>query len=272
MGGGIPITPGGLIYFAVFRTSAAFTERDTLSIRTTVKLADENGMEKDLGVRFFSIGAGLQPPSNLVVSDVPDDQGHSLRLTWTASPSEQGGLVSFYRIYRSLSATMTEPKPLNMFKTLEQLNAAEKMYTILVDSVAAGKAEYIDNCVGISGALYYYWIQAVGMDGASKPVMSTTPTGVADAMKVPREFRLGAAFPNPFNPSTAIEYALPKDAFVTLVVYNITGQRVATLLEKPQSAGRYSAVWDARGLPSGIYIYTLRAGEFTGTGKATLLK
>ena len=87
----------------------------------------------------------------------------------------------------------------------------------------------------------------------------------------PSEFRLVQNFPNPFNPSTIISYDLPKQSDVTLIVYNITGEEVATLVKQEQNAGRYQTHWDAKHLASGIYFYTIRAGDFVQTKKMVLL-
>jgi hypothetical protein len=262
----------GVIYFAVFRTAASFAAGDTLAIRAAVKLADEKGVEKDLGARFFTIQKGLLPPVNLTVTDVPNDQGHHLRLAWTASASEQTGLVTKYRIFRSRSNIFTTPVPLTRFAALDSLIFYEQHATILIDSVSAGITEFIDPFVPVNGTPYCYWVQAVGVSGASRPAISAIATAVEETAQTPREFRLGEAHPNPFNPGTTIEYDLPGESAITLEVYNISGQKVATVDSGRKSAGKHAVVWNARGLPSGVYFYTLRAGEYRRTGKAVLIK
>jgi len=72
-----------------------------------------------------------------------------------------------------------------------------------------------------------------------------------------RDFSLSKNYPNPFNPSTTIEFSLPRSAFVTLKVYNLLGKEVATLIDEPRSAGIHKFNWDARGLASGVYVYRL---------------
>jgi hypothetical protein len=89
---------------------------------------------------------------------------------------------------------------------------------------------------------------------------------------VPTTYAMEQNYPNPFNPSTRISYALPSDVPVTLKVYNSIGQEVATLVDGLQPAGVHQAVWDAKGLPSGVYIYRLNAGTFVETKKMTLMK
>ena len=88
----------------------------------------------------------------------------------------------------------------------------------------------------------------------------------------PETFELSQNFPNPFNPSTTIEYQLPKDAKVTLKVFNLLGQEVAVLADGEQKAGYYSAQWNARSMSSGVYIYRLYAKEFVQTKKMILMK
>jgi len=94
---------------------------------------------------------------------------------------------------------------------------------------------------------------------------------------MPREFALHQNHPNPFNPSTTISYSLAEASEVKLVVYNITGQVVATLLDDYREAGEHSVVWDGndesgRHVSSGIYFYTIRAGQFTDSRKMILMK
>ena len=79
-------------------------------------------------------------------------------------------------------------------------------------------------------------------------------------------------YPNPFNPATEIRYNIPKNALVKIKVYDIIGREIITLVNEFKSAGNYSVVFDGTNLPSGIYFYTLEAGDFIGTKKMVLLK
>ena len=94
---------------------------------------------------------------------------------------------------------------------------------------------------------------------------------------LPTAFSLADNFPNPFNPATTIQYALPYAADVQLTVYNVLGQPVRTLLAEHQNAGRYVVEWNAtddsgHSLSAGIYFYRLQAGEFHEVKKMLLLK
>ncbi len=90
--------------------------------------------------------------------------------------------------------------------------------------------------------------------------------------EVPTEFALYQNYPNPFNPTTEISFDLPISATVELSVYNTLGQRVATLLEEPRSAGRHQVTWDATRSASGVYLYQIKAGHFIATRKMILLR
>ncbi len=85
-------------------------------------------------------------------------------------------------------------------------------------------------------------------------------------------FSLSQNYPNPFNPSTTIEYDLPKASYVTLIVYNTLGQRVATLVNGNEIAGSYSVTFDANRYSSGVYFYSLTAGNYTAVKKLIVVK
>jgi hypothetical protein len=100
---------------------------------------------------------------------------------------------------------------------------------------------------------------------------------VEDNKVIPTKFDVGQNYPNPFNPTTNIRYELPKVADVKVVIYNILGQPVRTLVNAKQEAGVYTITWDGKndlGMPvsSGTYIYRVTAGEFSATKKMNLLK
>jgi len=85
-------------------------------------------------------------------------------------------------------------------------------------------------------------------------------------------FYLDNAFPNPFNPSTNINYEIPKDGMVTLKVFNILGSEVKTLVSDFKTRGKYRVVFDAKNLPSGLYIYELISGNYKVSKKLLLMK
>lgn len=86
------------------------------------------------------------------------------------------------------------------------------------------------------------------------------------------DFRLQQNYPNPFNPVTSIVYELPAKEYVSLKVFDALGKQIASLVNEGQPAGRYSVDWHAGSHPSGIYFYTIQAGEFVDTRRMILLK
>ena len=93
----------------------------------------------------------------------------------------------------------------------------------------------------------------------------------------PIEINLMNNYPNPFNPTTTIRYTITNNASdfsnqVTLLVYNILGSSISTLVNQQQYSGNYKVVFDAGNFPSGIYYYTLTIGNFTQTRRMILMK
>ncbi len=89
---------------------------------------------------------------------------------------------------------------------------------------------------------------------------------------IPTAYELGQNYPNPFNPTTTIRYSIPEAGLVTVKVFNLLGQEVATLVNTQQATGAYQVSFDASSLSSGIYLYSIEANNFKATKKMILLK
>ena len=105
----------------------------------------------------------------------------------------------------------------------------------------------------------------------------TTATSLDNTDYLPRDFALHQNYPNPFNPSTNISYSLPLACHVTLILYDIIGNKIATLVNEEKNPGTHNYQVSIRQLTdyplsSGVYFYRLVAGEFVSTKKMTLLK
>lgn len=137
--------------------------------------------------------------------------------------------------------------------------------------------EYRD-VVSQSGITYYYKISAIDVSGNESGFTAVSVvTSVENGGGVPTEFALTQNYPNPFNPTTEIAFSLPKQTNVKLVVYGLSGDAVATLVNQTMSPGIYRVVWngrsdDGRAVASGVYFYHIQAEGFTATRKMTLLK
>ncbi|MEO8232525.1 MAG: T9SS type A sorting domain-containing protein [Ignavibacteriota bacterium] len=90
--------------------------------------------------------------------------------------------------------------------------------------------------------------------------------------EIPTRYELSQNFPNPFNPSTNIQFSLPQTGFVKLEIFSITGERVDVLISEELGAGKYNYEWNGSNLSSGIYLYRLSTGSFVETRKMLLLK
>jgi hypothetical protein len=103
-------------------------------------------------------------------------------------------------------------------------------------------------------------------------VTGYNPVGVNDLVEIPSAFALEQNYPNPFNPTTNIRYSIPSEGFVTLRIYDMLGQEVATLVNHVQSAGVYTANFNAGSMTSGIYFYSLKVGDNVLVKKMMLIK
>ena len=101
---------------------------------------------------------------------------------------------------------------------------------------------------------------------------STIPTIVENDQETPTEFSLSQNFPNPFNPVTTIKYSIPKTSNILIKVFDVLGNEITTLFNEEKQTGTYELNWNAANLPSGVYFYQLKAGDFVQTRKMILLK
>jgi hypothetical protein len=125
----------------------------------------------------------------------------------------------------------------------------------------------------LTGIVYYSFNQYKFVPRTDADFLGVVLTGVANhTVATPAAYELSQNYPNPFNPSTEIRYAIPTAGLTSLVVYNLLGQEVVTLVNEVQSAGSYTIRFDARSLPSGMYFARLRAGSFSSVKKMLLVK
>jgi hypothetical protein len=132
-----------------------------------------------------------------------------------------------------------------------------------VDFVNHGRAAFVSPSVGWSWG---------GPNVIYKWTGGSLITSVENINEVVRDFYLDQNYPNPFNPSTTINFSVPSSEFVTLKVFDVLGNEVATLVNEEKPVGSYEVNFNASNLASGIYFYTLQAGKFTETKKLILLK
>ena len=95
---------------------------------------------------------------------------------------------------------------------------------------------------------------------------------LTEAMPLPEAFSLERAYPNPFNPTTTLSFAIPVDSEVSLSVYNLQGREVMSLINGNMNAGYHSVIWNADSHSSGVYFVKMVAGEYVNTQKLMLVK
>lgn len=181
------------------------------------------------------------------LTDTMDDSGVSVYL---------GGLIN--------DTTVTDSDGFYMFSNLE-----DGAYNVTVSHIGYWSADSSIENISVSSDT------VAGMDFTLEPVISDLTAKGGRAL--PAAFGLTQNYPNPFNPVTRIRYQLPQSSHVLLEVFNTLGKRVAVLADAAQPAGYYSLTWIARDeqgnrLPSGIYVYRLRAGNFNQIRKLVLVK
>lgn len=114
--------------------------------------------------------------------------------------------------------------------------------------------------------------ETIGFGNRSYEIVNIDNEVSVDGTEDIQAFTLGSNTPNPFNPVTSIPFSLGEDSHITLSVYNITGEKVATLANGNFSAGTHEIAWNASGHASGVYFYRLSVGGIVRTGKMTLIK
>jgi hypothetical protein len=118
-----------------------------------------------------------------------------------------------------------------------------------------------------------YWTASREINGS--PGRDDGSSGFEEEKNIgenPRTFELDQNYPNPFNPKTMIKFQIPNSNFVTLEIYNLLGQKVATLVNKKMNQGMHEIEWNATDLASGVYLYRLQAGNYSETKKLILLR
>jgi len=120
---------------------------------------------------------------------------------------------------------------------------------------------YIPNIYGL------YWV-----DFTVTKIFPMNITDINDKNTVIKNFKLLQNYPNPFNPITTIQYSIPQNSFVKIILYDVLGRTVKTLVNQEKNAGNYSIAFNAENLASGTYFYRLQSGKFVDTKKMILLK
>lgn len=169
-------------------------------------------------------------------------------------------------IYKGKSRIMTEDKI--------QIQKNEDAVPVLPQQQRSSPQKVYSVCSDTSEC---YTIDRSRPEWLGEPTPVDRPPEESPESRLPTEFSLEQSYPNPFNPTVSIKYALPQNAEVHLVIYNIFGRKVGTLVDEAKEPGYYTVMWDGRDdaglkVASGIYFYRITAGPFAETKRMILLR
>ncbi len=228
-----------------------------------IQSEDILGLTSYSDTAYFYTDAYAEPPVNFsTISPVPDAQMSStiVNFKWFSTIDPDPNDIISYRIAYSTDWSDT----------------STYVYTAEIEDTTMSLL--LDN------NLQYYWVaQAIDKDNFVVSSNYNTPntfiigTLSTEEELIPDEFALHQNYPNPFNPTTNISYDLPKNEHVSIVIYDVMGRNIRSLINEKKSAGYYRVYWDAKNdigepVSAGMYIYTIEAGEFRSVKKMVLLK
>lgn len=209
------------------------------------------------------------PPRVMKVWDVSNIQNPVLLNMWqpTDIDSAIGHNVEIYGNYALVAHYSAGVRLLNI---TDHANPVEIAW---YDTFPENNGYNFDGCWGVylfpSGKI----IASDRQTGLYVLKSSVLPIGINSGNnQIPVDFKLKQNYPNPFNPVTKIEYSLPRNSYVEIDVYDISGKHIRSIVNGYESAGDHIAVFEGNDLASGVYFYVLVAGEFSESKKMVLIK
>jgi hypothetical protein len=239
-------------YITEARTLADSSENpDGMTSFRIIAAMDEGNFASvpDSGYSVDNIAPGVPEGLNALSGE------NEIVLTWSPNDDED---LQFYSIYKSTESGF-DPDTMDTY------------------SYATEDTVFMDTLVTL-GITYYYRLSAFDYNGNESGYSEQTEVFLSiEEEVVPIEFALHQNFPNPFNPVTTLRYDLPEQATVNIIIYDMLGRQVKSLINQSQDAGFKSVIWDAtndfgKQVSAGVYIYQIQAGEFVQTRKMVLLK
>jgi len=206
---------------------------------------DVNTVNPTGGATALRLPPELVPLPVELTSFTASTNGNTVTLSWTTATELNN------RGFEVERKTSTEWKNIGFIEG-NGTTTGQKAYSFRDEIVTGGKIEYRLKQIDFDGSFSY--------------------SNTVEVELNPTVFALEQNFPNPFNPSTVVRFALPTAGNVTLNVYNTLGEKVAELVNGLMPAGNHTVQFDASYLNSGLYIYEIKAGSFTASRKMLLIK
>ncbi|MBL7128886.1 MAG: T9SS type A sorting domain-containing protein [Ignavibacteria bacterium] len=261
----IPFTPTSA-FFTRYTTSGGPNTRPVISIQQTAQSVDKKIVmtyrnSSNIGKYAFSLNGG-----NSFTLDATLDTRNAPTTNWTyvsMDTNNAGGgyLIGLWSDNDSL--TIRRGAVNSMGVTMHKRNSTNVTGDALpLCAIYNNSGNFKQSAIsyyGFSGVNVYY-------DGEN------LPTGITNTNEIANTYSMSQNFPNPFNPTTSINFSIPKDGLVKIVVYDVLGKEVATLVNGEQTTGTYQVTFDASKLTSGIYFYKITSGDFSDVKKMLLVK
>jgi len=286
-------TPGmsgsGLVAKAQFLSSAGGSVRFTIEGLTAI---DQNGTSISLDTMGLSISFG--GPVARLVGVGPYQMGKPFWIqVQIGDPDTIKGLygISFklksdkiactYVDGSATAGTLLGTSALTFFQKADPQTVDMALTKTASPGVTGtgviAKAEFVSS---LTGAVTFTLVEVSAIDqngvkiplGAESFTIASILTAIAEESREPTSFQLSQNYPNPFNPSTNFEFQVPSSGFVSLKVFDVLGREAATLVNEMRTPGIYRVRWNASAMPSGVYVYRLRAGSLVSTKQMVLLK
>ena len=205
------------------------------------------------GIAVLTVTGSVVPVE--LVSFSASTNGNSVNLNWSTSTETNNSGFSLERkqVYSPQSTVHNEEWNEIGFISGHGTTTETQSYSFVDENLASGK--------------YHYRLKQIDFDGTFE-----YSNEVEVIVSVPEKFKLSQNYPNPFNPSTKIKYQIATSNPVSLKIYDVLGNEVATLVNEIQSTGNYEVTFDASSLSSGTYFYRLSTGSLTEVKKMILIK
>ena len=261
---------GTIAYFmSVGKNTTSYTDNNVTNGTTyyyRIKAGDTSNNQSSFSAQVSATPTApidVTPPATPTITSTSVFQG-GVKLEWTQNTEPD--LANYY-IYRSKTSGFT-PSLSKPIVTSNKIATVDKSLT-----------QYNDITNVESNTVYYYKMSAVdnsgNESGYSSQATATTLNILNDNSTT--EFALYQNVPNPFNPITVIEFSIPNDTDVNIIIYDLMGNEVKTLINEFKPVGQYQVNWDGndnsgQSVSGGIYFYQIQAGDYNQTKKMVLLK
>ena len=276
---------------SIFALDGGATEVPSDGVTTVESVTDEDGQaflildaagDQDASSTSASISATT---SGVDSEDQAVELAVSFDVTWDVPvPAELSGFAGDITVDGDVALTWSVPSQTSNLGW-EVHRSLDGRVFVRIGGIVPGDGttdefrqyDFVDSDLPVAEEVHYY-LRQVDLDGSStrSQIISVSLSGILPPL--PSAFTLDQNYPNPFNPETTIEFGLASDTDVKLVVYDLAGQVIRTLIAGQQmQAGHHSTAWDGMNssgvkVGSGVYLYRLNAGEFVEMRKMTLLQ